>query len=92
MQSGVLGGIRLMVGRGVHDLVVAKLKPLLLAENVERTIAADGEQPRLEVFADTIRLGEVEPQHGVLHDIARTLDVATENACCVGDESAFMLV
>jgi hypothetical protein len=25
-------------------------------------------------------------------NIARTLDVATENACCVGDESAFMLV
>ncbi len=92
MHARALGRIRFVIRRGVDDLIVAQIKPLLLAQDVKGTVAADGEEPGFEVVSDLLRLGEVEPQHRVLHDVTRTLNVSTEDACCVGDKGAFMLV
>lgn len=92
MHAGILRGVRLLIGGRIDDILVAKVQPLLLAQDVERTVAADGEQPGFKIFADSIRLREVKSQHRILYDIPRTLDVSTKDAGCVGDKSAFMLV
>ena len=92
MHASTLRWIRLMIGRRFDDLLVANIQPLLFAQDVEGTVAADGEQPGFKIITDALRLREVKPQHGVLHDFTRTLDVSTEDAGCVGDKRAFMLV
>ena len=65
---------------------------MVLAQDVEGTIPADGVEPGFEIVPHAGGIGEVEFEKRILHDIAPTLDVSTEDAGCVGDEIAFMLV
>lgn len=90
--DGDLAGIRFMRGRGLKEFVLAEIEPVVLPQDVEGTIPADGVEPGLEIVPHAGWLGEVELEKRILHDIAATLDVSTEDAGCVGDEVAFMLV
>ena len=70
----------------------AEVEAVILAEDVEGAIPADGVEPGFEIVPHASWLGEVELEKRILHDIAATLDVSTEDAGCVGDKGAFMLV
>ncbi len=61
---------------------------LVLAQEVERTIPADGEEPGLEIVTD---LGDVllaEPKEGVLHHITGIIVVA-QNPPRIRDQRSF---
>ena len=66
----------------------AEIEALLLAQDVEGAVPADGVEPGLDVLAHLVGLGEPELEEGVLHDIARPVNVTIEDACCVGNEAA----
>lgn len=76
----------------LQRLVITEFKTMIFAENVQSTVPADGKKPGFEIFPDTGRIGKVKFEERILDDIATTLVVSTEDAGCVGDEIAFMLV
>jgi hypothetical protein len=61
-MDGHLAGIRVMRGRRFKDLVLAKIKPMVFAENVQGTVPADGVKPRFEIVPHAARIGKVEPE------------------------------
>jgi hypothetical protein len=90
--DGEVAGIRIVTGGGFENLIVAEVEAVVFAEDVEGAIPADGVEPGFEIVPHASRLGEVELEERILHHIAATLDVSTEDAGCVGDKIAFMLV
>ena len=90
--DGEAARIGVVARGGFEDFVIAEVEPVVLAEDVEGTIPADGVEPGFEIIPHASRLGEVELEERILHHIAATLDVSPEDAGCVGDEVAFMLV
>ena len=50
----------------------------LLAEQVERAVAADGEEPGGEMAVEAFGVFAAEAQEGVLHDVAGPFEVARQ--------------
>ena len=92
MGDGVFTRVGIKADGHVEHVFIAEIEPVILAQDIERTVPADGEKPGLEVVADLVGVGEVELEHGVLHDLSRALDVTIEDARRVGDEVALMLI
>ena len=90
--DGEVAGIGVVTRGGFENIIIAEVEAVVLAEDVEGTVSADGVEPGFEIVPHTSGIGEVEFEERILHDIAATLDVSTEDAGCVGDEIAFMLV
>jgi hypothetical protein len=90
--DGEVAGIRVVAGSRFEDFVIAEVEAMVFAQDVEGTIPANGIEPGFEIVPHASGLGEVELEERILHHIAATLDVSTEDAGCVGDEVAFMLV
>jgi hypothetical protein len=77
--DGEMAGIGIVAGGRFEDFVIAEVEAVVLAEDVEGTIPANGIEPGFEIVPHTGRLGEVELEKRILHHITATLDVSTED-------------
>lgn len=86
------GGVEFEGRRGIDGVFVAPVHAVVLAEDIEGAVAANGEEPGFEAVADFGGVGEVKFEEGILDDIARFFDIPGEDAGGVGDEGGFILV
>ena len=92
MRIGIFRGIWIKGDSPFQSIFIAKIKPVVLAENVQSAISADGEKPSFEIIPDFIWVREVEFEEGILDDIARAFVVAIEDSCRVSNEVTLILV
>lgn len=75
-----------------EGIFIAKIQPLVFAQDVHGAISAQSVKPSFEVFPHLVRFGEVEFEQRVLHHFTRAFHITMEDACSVSDESAFIQI
>src|SRR3954470_9824482 len=84
-------GPRLGGRDALHFSVFEAFHPALLAQDVERPMTANGEEPFHRVSIDRLRRLRHEFDERVLDDIARSFDIAAEQARGIADEWSLLL-
>ncbi len=92
MDIGLMSGLLLLGGDEGKGDFIAEIHALLLAQDVERAVAADGVEPGFDVFLNLRVVGNPELEEGILHHVTSSFSIPVEDAGGVADESAFMVM
>ena len=92
VDIGLMTGLLLLGGDEGKGDFIAEIHALLLAQDVERAVAADGVEPGFDVFLDLRVVCNPELKEGILHHVTSSFSIPVEDAGGVADESAFMVM